>query len=105
MMAAASIRKLKADPAIRTVDVGSSISGTRHSVPITLTYRGPRGVFRIAYCNKSSRQLFARRHQCSVFIEANLPAAPSKHPLDRVLIFLDLARSRNGTRAFHAQRT
>src|SRR5580692_10822741 len=38
MIAAASTRKLKVDPAIRTVDGCVSISGTRHSVPHTLAY-------------------------------------------------------------------
>src|SRR6476646_5027999 len=38
MMAAARIRRLNVDPAIRTVDCGDSVSGTGHSVPITLAH-------------------------------------------------------------------
>ena len=52
MIAAARMRKLKVAPAIRTVDVGASISGTRHSVPITLAYSSQLvapSVARVAY--------------------------------------------------------
>src|SRR5580658_2314471 len=60
MTAAARIRKLKFDPAIRTVDVVVSISGTRHSVPFTLTQSCKlvtRSLARVSYFKSSTLNL------------------------------------------------
>src|ERR1700730_6432963 len=111
MMAAARIRRLKVDPAMRTVDVGvsSSGSGTRHSVPITLAYSCK--LVRLSratvahFQSPNSKNRMQRRAKAGLFTQANLR---NVSPQARFLACARLSHGqtlRNWPLTSHAQRT
>src|SRR6476646_7597848 len=92
MMAAARIRRLKVDPAIRTVDGVVSVSGTRHSVPITLAHSCKlvtSSLLRVSQFESLTQTLLIlSRPPGSLFVRANLPEALSHRAVKRVINFL-----------------
>src|SRR5579859_5841797 len=92
MIAAARIRRLKVDPAIRIVDGGVSVSGTRRSVPFTLAHSCKLVRPSLAHVSHFASTGGLRQYPPSLafflFTQANSSRGPPHVPFERVLNFL-----------------